>query len=319
MCQCKTIKGTLCKNKPLQGSVYCKVHQTCISKTSKKLKSKTVKSKTAKTTKVSTVKKTAKTMKKVSVDTRPGIRRSPIKDVGAGKYIAKYKPPVYPKTTGKIVKKASPEIVGYKNIVFKGKKTKSAPKTIVKAILTGNRDVDEKILLQLDPKSLIAFCKTNKTVNSFCKSNRRIKEAIDYYLLPLEAMKRLTKLKNEYKPLIKFKKPQKFLLHFIDEIVLDDDEVFYETGDIANYIFIENPWTHLEEDEGGLSVETFKEQIERSLKGIPFYYRDDSGFLDNFGDEEIGIVIGEKGKDVWRQYAKPVVINVPSDKEDEAE
>jgi len=29
MCKCKTAKGTQCKNKPVVGSVYCKVHQKC--------------------------------------------------------------------------------------------------------------------------------------------------------------------------------------------------------------------------------------------------------------------------------------------------
>ena len=297
MCRCLTAKGALCKNKAVTGSVYCRLHQKCKTVTKKVSPKKTV-AKKAKTTKLKKV---------LDSDTRPGIRRSPLKDVGKGNFVkAKHKAPVRPKMKGKIVKKASPEIVGYKNVVFKKKPTRAAPKTVIRAVLTGNKDVDEKILLRLDPKSLIAFCKTNKTVNSFCKNNPRIKAVMDYYLLPVEAMKRLTKLKNSAKPLImpRQTKPQKYLLHFIDEIYIDGEEIFYDDGDITNYIFIENPWTNIEEYDGGIDAEDFKKQIEKTLKGIPFYYRDDQGFLDNFGDQEIGIVIGEKGKDIWSQYAK---------------
>src|SRR6266496_131894 len=66
-CKCKTLKGTLCKNKAKEGSVYCSRHQKCV----KSPAAKAVKKVSAKKAKVT--------------NTRPGTKWSPLKDVGGGK------------------------------------------------------------------------------------------------------------------------------------------------------------------------------------------------------------------------------------------
>jgi hypothetical protein len=49
-CQCKTQKGTQCKNNKLAGSNFCKTHQKCVSKETQKVsKTKAKKSKLSKT------------------------------------------------------------------------------------------------------------------------------------------------------------------------------------------------------------------------------------------------------------------------------
>lgn len=245
-CSCTTLKGTKCKNNALEGSAFCKIHQNC-ERAPNVVKAKASKTKVSKT--------------KVSKTKAPKVSKTKISK--ASKSIAK-SPKAVKKvaTRGKIVKFASPEVIGEtsvgtpsplpkkKSVKNPSKKAvkklaKSSPPKGTKTWITGRKDMDALILSTMDTETFWKTCQTNASIRKLCSENSAL---ADKYF-KLRVMAQLLGFLKKYKVGEgKFKKSGVLNARFVPEIGGDDYDEEYDDSPVlyinAQGITVPRPETY---------------------------------------------------------------------------